>query len=316
MMLRSSSTPVLGSLLSSYSETPPKHSTPHNHCIKLSSNSNGGFHNIAKSVTNSPSVSDNKSRFRRVQSDGNLEGLVNPSHTNADEFTFSDLKVAQKPMLEAIPSFSSGEGYDSDEGVEGNSDRLVNRNLISQEVGRSVNGYGDVGFFRGEGKMYLAVPATGFPDGGGYGGGGGSCRPVDFGRDGGGLSMEEHYKNMLEQSPGNSLFLRNYAHFLYQEKGDLEGAEEYYSRAILADPKDGEVICEYAKLIWEFHHDKQRAAAYFERAVQASSQDSHVHASYASFLWDTEDDDEDEKENSGLFDHEINGFCNPLSVVL
>lgn len=224
MMLRSSSTPVLGSLLSSYSETPQKHPAPNNHHIKISSNHNGGFQNIAKSVTNSPSVSGIKNSFRRVQSDGNLEELGKFSCTNADEFTFSDLKVAQKPILEAIPSFSSGEGYDSDGEVEGNYDRFVMRNLVSQEVRRSVNGYDDVGSFRGEGKMYLAagtgVPATGIPDGGGCGGGGGrSCRPVDFSRDGGdsgGLSMEQHYKNMLEQSPGNSLFLRNYAHFLHQ----------------------------------------------------------------------------------------------------
>ncbi|MCI73742.1 TPR repeat protein, partial [Trifolium medium] len=28
--------------------------------------------------------------------------------------------------------------------------------------------------------------------------------------------VEEYYKKMVQQNPGNSLFLRNYAQFLYQ----------------------------------------------------------------------------------------------------
>ncbi|MBA0549292.1 hypothetical protein Golob_020329 [Gossypium lobatum] len=95
---------------------------------------------------------------------------------------------------------------------------------------------------------------------------------------------------MVEENPGNPLFLGNYAQFLYQSKRDLQGAEEYYSRAILVDPKDGETLSQYAKLVWELHRDEERASSYFERAVQVSPQDSHVHAAYASFLWETEED--------------------------
>lgn len=110
--------------------------------------------------------------------------------------------------------------------------------------------------------------------------------------------VEEYYKNMVEQNPGNPLFLRNYAQFLYQCKEDREGAMEYYSRAILADPKDGEVLSQYGKLVWELQKDQERASSYFERAVQASPEDSHVHAAYASFLWDTEEE-EDEDDAAG-----------------
>ncbi|KAI3445354.1 hypothetical protein Pfo_002019 [Paulownia fortunei] len=339
MMLRSSSTPVLGSLLSSFSESPnhnhhqcdlhgatPKHppSSIHQNCSKLSC-TNGGSQNVTKSLLHSPSVAEFKGTtstqngFRRVQSEGNLQELANASY-NVDEFCFSNQyfkKFARKPnccTLEAIPSFSlhnlgtpfedDGSDEEKELQVELNANPFSVQNLVSEEVRRNVNAYGSMRF-EGEGKMYLAtgagVPGIGFVDGSGCGGGGGSSRPVDFNRDGGdsrGLSMEEYYKNMLEENPGNPLFLRNYAQFLYQKKGHLEGAEEYYSRAILADPEDGEILCQYAKLIWELHHDKERAAAYFERAVQASLEDSHIHAAYASFLWDIEDDEVEHEENA------------------
>jgi len=104
---------------------------------------------------------------------------------------------------------------------------------------------------------------------------------------------------MVEENPGNPLFLRNYAQFLYQSKGDLHGAEEYYSRAILADPADGEIIARYANLVWELHRDHKKAASYFERAVQATPQDCHVLAAYAKFLWETEGDEEEEQDSPG-----------------
>ncbi|XP_057484639.1 uncharacterized protein LOC130771017 [Actinidia eriantha] len=109
---------------------------------------------------------------------------------------------------------------------------------------------------------------------------------------GGGGTVEEHYKRLVEENPGNPLFLRNYAQFLYESEKDMSMAEEYYSRAILADPK-GEVLSQYANVVWEIHHDQDRASSYFERAVHAAPADSHVHAAYASFLWETEEGDKD-----------------------
>lgn len=88
--------------------------------------------------------------------------------------------------------------------------------------------------------------------------------------------VEDYYKRKLKENPSNPLFLRNYAHFLSQSKGDLQGAELYYSRAMLADPGDGEVISQYAKLMWELHHDQHKASQYFERAVQAAPGDRYV----------------------------------------
>ncbi|KAI4345896.1 hypothetical protein L6164_012982 [Bauhinia variegata] len=104
---------------------------------------------------------------------------------------------------------------------------------------------------------------------------------------------EENYYKMIDENPTNPSFLKNYAQFLMQSMGDLQGAEDYFLRATQEDPEDGEILMQYAKLVWELHHDKDRALHYFERASQASPQDSHVLAAYASFLWEIEDDEEE-----------------------
>lgn len=146
-------------------------------------------------------------------------------------------------------------------------------------------------------EMYLAKGLGIGGSGGGRGGrGGGRGRGGEFysaGYGGDSQGVEEYYKKMVEENPGNPLFLSNYAQFLYQSKQDLPKAEEYYSRAILADPGDGEILSQYAKLVWELHNDQDRAATYHERAVHASPEDSHVHASYAGFLWETEEDNDE-----------------------
>ncbi|XP_062108959.1 uncharacterized protein LOC133819674 isoform X2 [Humulus lupulus] len=105
-----------------------------------------------------------------------------------------------------------------------------------------------------------------------------------------------YYRKMIEENPNNALFLRNYATFLYECKGDLQGAEEYYSRTILADPSDGEIMAQYARLVWELHHDGQKTLSFFERAVQACPHNSSVLAAYASFLWENEDDEEEQQQ--------------------
>lgn len=104
-------------------------------------------------------------------------------------------------------------------------------------------------------------------------------------------ALDAQYKTMVDEQPGNALFLRNYAQFLHEAKGDTARAEEYYSRAMLADPSDGEIMSQYARLVWEVHHDPERCLGYFQKSVQAAPLDSHVLAAYASFLWEQDDDD-------------------------
>ncbi|CAM0903840.1 unnamed protein product [Alopecurus aequalis] len=106
------------------------------------------------------------------------------------------------------------------------------------------------------------------------------------------MALDAQYKEMVDEQPGNALFLRNYAQFLHEVKGDPRRAEEYYSRAMLADPSDGEIMSQYAKLVWAVHRDHDRSLVYFQKSVQAAPRDSHVLAAYARFLWEQDDDDE------------------------
>ncbi|KAL0456902.1 UNVERIFIED_CONTAM: hypothetical protein Slati_1029400 [Sesamum latifolium] len=132
--------------------------------------------------------------------------------------------------------------------------------------------------------MGLGIGTTGF--------GGGINEDYIISRRDDRTTLEEYYKRVVNENPCNPLFLRNYAHFLHQSKGDLYGAEEYYSRAILADPSDGQALSLYADIMWQRHHDKDRAVVYFERAAQATPEDSNVLASYAKFLWEVEDEED------------------------
>ncbi|CAK8543655.1 unnamed protein product [Lathyrus sativus] len=325
MLLRSSSTPVLGSLLSSgsFTDSPNHHHVPPpTHHSKLSFHQSGSFNLSCSSSPISPSIADlerqNKGLIRRVQSEGNLEDLA---YANEERFSFMDhsskrYSVRQRCLpLETIPSFSLSkrtglreEEEDAeesdDEDVEGYDDQLsVMRSMkVSGEMDRVCRvSFGEERKV-GSKEMYLAkglgvdVCGDGIGGGcrGGGNGGGDSSSMGSRGNDGDNNNhgVEEYYRKMVQQNPGNSLFLRNYAQFLYQSKQDRKGAEEYYSRAILADPNDGEVLSQYGKLVWEVHQDEERASSYFERAVQASPEDSHVQAAYASFLWDTEEDED------------------------
>ncbi|KAL4290297.1 hypothetical protein GQ457_14G013640 [Hibiscus cannabinus] len=107
------------------------------------------------------------------------------------------------------------------------------------------------------------------------------------------VNIKDYYWRMVQENPGNASVLSNYARFLHQSKGDLEGAEEYYLQAIQADPGDGETMSQYAKLVWDLHHDHDKALQYFELAVDANPGNSNILAAYASFLWETEQDEDD-----------------------
>ncbi|XP_048558318.1 uncharacterized protein LOC125539010 [Triticum urartu] len=113
------------------------------------------------------------------------------------------------------------------------------------------------------------------------------------------LALDAQYKEMVDEQPGNALFLRNYAQFLHEVKCDSRRAEEYYSRAMLADPTDGEIMSQYAKLVWAVHRDHERSLTYFQKSVQAAPRDSHVLAAYASFLWE-QNEDEDDNDDGGV----------------
>ncbi|RZC44278.1 hypothetical protein C5167_037232 [Papaver somniferum] len=293
MMLRSSSTPLLGSLLSSYSESPNHRDyethNPNSEVLKKISFTHGGNSinfssystcNNASSLTRSISgVSDSSDTsssngFRRAQSDGNLKGLAAASSDMEDQDLFSQFSSNNNPfksskrttsMLQSIPSFSvynSNGGFEDDdeEDYEDEKDGSLQRSVT---IGENIMSMGSGEFTFGGEKM--------------------------------GLIQENDEDNQFNE-------------FQYS-KGDLWGADEYYSRAVLADPRDGDILAQYARLVWELHHDYERASSYFERAVQAAPEGSHVHAAYASFLWETEDCDEEEDQQSSL-SHNFVGVAN------
>ncbi|KAM1044537.1 hypothetical protein ACFX13_036404 [Malus domestica] len=356
MLLRSSSTPVIGSVLASYaSESPnvisnhhsdPKPNTFHQHTpTKFSFHQPGSLTISHNSSPISPFSLDmdrhSLTGFRRAQSDGNLEGLAYASCDTEDQFSDSKLPNmfsarSKCTMLQTIPSPSlhNSGGYDEgeddsdveyeeeeEEFEEENVERVAameGENVGLEEKVKNMSLTRDAKFLDkiwntgfeekrelASQEMYLARGLGSGGGGGGGGGGSGSRGGGDVNWDGydsdGGddnHGVERHHKKLVEENPGNPLFLRNYAQFLYKTKRDLHGAEEYYSRTILADPHDGEVMAQYAKLIWELHHDQERALSCYERALQAAPQDSYVHAAYAGFLWEVEEDeDEAEAEN-------------------
>ncbi|XP_004289992.1 PREDICTED: uncharacterized protein LOC101302796 [Fragaria vesca subsp. vesca] len=337
MLLRSSSTPVIGSLLASFSaESPlgnhfePKPSSIHSTPNKFSFHTPGPLNISHSSSPISPSIDLSSGFLRRAQSDGNLEGLAYAAscEKNEDDPFFCDLyqhnnSRSRGITLQTIQSFSTYNSADlGEDDDEEDSDREYDEeeveeveaiggdNVGLEEKVKKVSLSEDMitmqkmwgGSFeeqRGQvsQEMHLAK-GLGIDGGSGGGRGGREAKWKSSGGDGGdnNKGVEEHYKKMVEEHPGNPLFLGNYANFLYETKRDLPLAEEYYSRSILADPNDGEILAQYAKVIWELHHDEDRALSYYERAVQAAPQDSFVHAAYASFLWTTEEDDEDEDE--------------------
>ncbi|CAL0309793.1 unnamed protein product [Lupinus luteus] len=349
MLVRSSSTPVLGSLLSSFNDTPSSNNIYHyeaSHalkhlpptCVPQHQHHKLSVHQTLSSFSCSSSpispsngeLERQNKGFRRAQSEGNLEELAFSSFNSKEDrssYVHNSTRFSARHKhlaLETIPYFSSRKGLreeEEDEEVESDYEdeeegeleeemrtiegRVVGRGsgMVLNEELRVKGGIRSASFDEIGGKeMYLARGLGidvyddgigGCRGGGGGGRGGGDYNPISSGgNDGNRQGVEEYYKKMVEENPGNPLFLRNYAQFLYQHNEDPEGAEEYYSRAILADPKDGEVLSQYGKLVWELHHDQERASSYFERSVQASPEDSHVHAAYASFLWDTEESED------------------------
>eukprot|EP00262_Sarcandra_glabra_P004749 TRINITY_DN15_c0_g1_i1.p1 TRINITY_DN15_c0_g1~~TRINITY_DN15_c0_g1_i1.p1 ORF type:complete len:364 (+),score=71.13 TRINITY_DN15_c0_g1_i1:250-1341(+) len=348
MLLRSSSTPVLGSYLSdspsnfdshirppsSSSENPKKISFLHGtqpNFNSFSCNSSPMSYSVV-GISDSDRESGSKG-FRRARSDGNLEGLV----AESKDFHYQNQQRhprRPKLTLTTIPSFSIYSRTDEEEEEEdANEDEEEEETSLERSVtiGENIRSVGsgfsfldakEEGTVRSHSLVIEEVITENF---GKFDGGMGTMQPLFLARglgidvdesvtDGGGNDLglaesgggydgsdvEGYYKKMAEENPFNALFLRNYAQFLYQTKGDSQGAEEYYSRAILAEPGDGEILSQYAKLIWELHHDHERASSYFERAVQAAPADSHVLAAYASFLWETEDDEQEDSKSPGI----------------
>ncbi|KAG8073405.1 hypothetical protein GUJ93_ZPchr0006g44378 [Zizania palustris] len=307
MLGRSASTPVLGALLPSGSHSPAVSSPAVHFYAELSPTVS--YHPPVISCCLTPGGSEVHERslggMRRACSDGNLAalGARGDDHQKQHKQQLppsGKCAPRSKPtVLETIRSFTaSGAPADEDDDDESAEQELSFGNF-RVSIGSTFAQEHPLFLARGLGIDRLGSGLLS-ADGGGCDGGGGAGGSylVTSGNGGDRSDIEMHYKKMIEDDPCNGLFLRNYAQFLYQMKGDSRRAEEYYSRAILADPNDGELLSEYAKLVWDVHGDEERASSYFERAAKASPQNSHVHAAHAAFLWDADDGDEPEESSS------------------
>lgn len=289
MLVRSASTPVLGALHASSSgggHSPAVHfaeSSPtvayHPPAISCSLSAGGGG--------SSDHERSRSGGLRRACSDGNLASLGG----RADDH--HHLPPRSRPAgaaLETIQSFTARDGArDEEEEDEDDDDDEQETSFGAFRSGSTYTQEHPLFLARGLGIDRLGSGLLSADCGGIDGGAGGGYLVASGGGEGDRSGIEIHYKKLIEEDPCNGLFLRNYAQFLYQVKGDLRRAEEYYSRAILADPNDGELLSEYAKLVWEVHRDEERASSYFDRAARASPHNSHVLAAQAAFLWDTDD---------------------------
>ncbi|XP_062216822.1 uncharacterized protein LOC133916940 [Phragmites australis] len=299
MLVRSSSTPVLGALHPSGCHSPAV-SSP---AVHFAESPAAAYHPPAISCHLAGGGSDHErlrghgaGGMRRTSSEGNLASLAgraDDTHTHLLPPSGKCAPRARTAALETIQSFTA-RNASTEDGEEDDDDYEVERELSFGQfdfVGSSTYSQEHPLFLaRGLGIDRLCSGLLSDDGGAGAGGiGGGGSYLVTSGNGGDRSGIEMHYKNMIEEDPCNGLFLRNYAQFLYQVKGDYRRAEEYYSRAILADPDDGELLSEYAKLVWDVHRDEERASSYFERAAKASPQDSNVLAAHAAFLWDTDD---------------------------
>lgn len=102
--------------------------------------------------------------------------------------------------------------------------------------------------------------------------------------------LDEMYWNEVEGGGGcseKSLFLSNYAEFLYRVVHDYRRAEYYYKKAVEAKPADAEALSGYANFLWVEKKDVVAAEETYLEAIAADPGNNDNGAKYAHFLWKT-----------------------------
>ncbi|XP_012085228.1 uncharacterized protein LOC105644478 isoform X2 [Jatropha curcas] len=318
MLLKSSSTPVLGSLIPSFSDSPnnnnahcfdtnsvPKHYSIHHQSFNNKSpfHQTGCFHisnNVScNSSPMSPFISEVS--LRRVQSEGNLEGLAYASYSSNNEEYYKYLSQSKKVparqkclMLETIPSFSISnsrgryEEEDDDDDDWNNNEKeeeeeeekekdgcfglsnKMEKMVLSEKIGvtdRSLNlGYleEEKGGLVSE-EMYLAR-GLGIEGGSNDGNGGGS------GDGGGGGSAN-----------GGEF------HWAAGEGGDKNG-REYYKKMLQENPGNPLILGNYAHFLYQSEKDLKGAEEYYLRAILADPKDGEILSQYAKLVWELHND--------------------------
>ncbi|KAI3935123.1 hypothetical protein MKW92_037002 [Papaver armeniacum] len=318
MMLRSSSTPLLGSLLSSYSESPNHrdYETHNNNpssdsFIKKISFTHGGNSlnfssystcNNASSLTRSISgISDSSDTsssngFRRAQSDGNLKGLAAASSDMEDQDLFSQFSSNNNPfksskrtsMLQSIPSFSvynSKGGFEDEEEEEDYEDEKDGSLQRSVTIGENIMSMGSGEFTFGDDKMGL-------------------IQEIDED------NRFNEFQYLGQDNMNPSMFLAtgfgigvngggsgggggggfNFAKF---GEGGFENDKEigeYYKKMVEAHPSSALFLRNYAQFLYKSKGDLWGADEYYSRAVLADPRDGDILAQYARLVWELHHD--------------------------
>ncbi|KAG9445742.1 hypothetical protein H6P81_011870 [Aristolochia fimbriata] len=298
MLLRSSSTPILGSLLSSespnnfdHNRPPPSsdnhkklsfHATSHN-CHPFSWNSfpmshaGGGFSEFKPESNSSPKG------FRRAQSDGNLQALaaleVDDGFRNS-----TPMKSSKKHhgVLQTIPSFSVYRPrYEEEEDVQGGEDEQVDCEdglERSVTIGENISSNGtdfcfpsdnEIGFVQQvrdeRSEEILSIGRMGSPS---------LFLAKSLGIDDSGLVFN-----------GNGGDGSNFPPLGANGPGDASVVEDYYKRMVEENPSSALVLRNYAHFLHKTKKDFRGAEEYYSRAILAEPGDGEVLSQYAQLIW-------------------------------
>nr|ACU23958.1 unknown [Glycine max] len=253
MLLRSSSAPILTSLLhySKESSSEPEHilNLPKTaSALSLSQN----LVEIDLKKSSSPK------RKNRVPLSSVPKNQQSKKIKERDEGKDPQQKTCMKAKSSIQELFSS---LDLDKGLLDHEERGSGKKDSWLQTSVMGGGMGSDG-----GWICGGCNGSGRGSGGGHGKRWGFHEGNDHGRD----RTEAYYQNMIEANPSDALLLGNYAKFLKEVRDDYPKSKEYLERAILANPDDGHILSLYAELIWQLEKDANRAEGYFDQAIKSA----------------------------------------------
>ncbi|KAL5160524.1 hypothetical protein HKD37_07G018005 [Glycine soja] len=256
MLLRSSSAPILTSLLIYSKEFPsePEHIL---HLPKTASALSLSQSLVDIDLKNSSSPR-RKNRVPLSNVPNNQQSIkINERYEGKDPQQKTFMK-AKPSILELFSSLDLDKGVlDHEECGAGKKDSWLQTSVMGAGMGS------DGGWICG------GCNGSGRGSDGGHGRRWGFDEGNDHGRD----RTDAYYQNMIEANPSDALLLGNYAKFLKEVCEDYPKAKEYLERAILANPDDGHILSLYAELIWQTEKDADQAEGYFDQAIKSAPDD-------------------------------------------
>jgi Tfp pilus assembly protein PilF/MinD-like ATPase involved in chromosome partitioning or flagellar assembly len=98
------------------------------------------------------------------------------------------------------------------------------------------------------------------------------------------LDAELFYQRALEVERKDANILGNYAGFLWNVRGDHNGAEVLYRKALEVDSEHANNLGSYANLLWNVRGDHDGAEALYKKGLEIDPKHVPILGSYALFL--------------------------------